>query len=85
MIFDWTIIYNDGNEITAIKNSEKEWNDAPDENVQYVICTYNGYRKAICGQDEYTIPETGAKIKYGKLISDEQWALTRQFMIYGDY
>jgi len=85
MQFDWTIIYHDGNEITVIKDSDKEWNDAPDENVQYLICDYNGYRKAIAGLDEYTIPMSGTKTKYGKLLSDKEWARTRQFMIYGDY
>jgi hypothetical protein len=85
MIFDWTIIYNDGNGITVIKESDEEWDKAPDDNVQYVMCNYGGFREAISGLDEYTIPVPGTNIKYGKLISDEQWALTRQFMIAGNY
>lgn len=85
MIFDWTIIYNDGNGISVVKNSDETWDKAPDDNVQYVICKYGNRRVAISGLDEYTIPEPGSKTKYGKLISDEEWANTRQFMIYGDY
>lgn len=85
MIFDWTIIYNDGNGITVIKDSDEEWDKAPDENVQYVICNYNNRKIAVSGLDEYTIPVPGTETKYGKLISDEEWALTRQFMIYGNY
>jgi len=85
MKFEWTIIYNDGNGITVIKESEMNWNDAPKENVQFLLCDYHGYRKAISGLDEYTIPIPDCKPKLGKLISDKEWALTRQFMIYGKY
>jgi len=85
MIFDWTIIYNDGNGITVVKNSDITWDEAPDDNVQYVMCQFAKHRVAVSGRDEYTIPEPRTKTKYGKLISDEEWVKTRQFMIYGDY
>ena len=85
MIFDWTIIYNDGNGITVIKESEVDWDNAPDENVQYLICDFKGHRHVVSGRDEYNIPVPKTKTKYGKLISDKEWALTRQFMIYGKY
>lgn len=85
MIFDWIIIYNDGNGITVVKSSDETWDNAPDYNVQYVICDYGNHKKSISGLDEYTIPQVGTTVKYGKLISDEQWAKTRQFMIYGNY
>jgi len=85
MHLSWTIIYNDGNGITVLKESEEGWNEAPDDNVQYLILENGMNKQVISGLDEYTLPEHNTNTKYGKLISAEQWALTRQFMIYGDY
>ncbi len=85
MDFMWTIIYNDGNGISVVKSSEQTWNQAPSQNVQYVLYNYRRFTKAISGLDEYRIPEPQTSPKFGKLISDEEWARTRQFMIYGNY
>ncbi len=85
MNFEWTIIYNDGNGISVSKGTEQTWNQAPNQNVQYVLYDYGNLITAISGLDEYSLPEPASAPKFGKLISDEEWALTRQFMIYGSY
>ncbi len=85
-MIDWIVIYNDGNNITTSSSKRSAWNQAPSNNVQYLILVNClGHRKAIGGLDEYNINEQGSNRKFGFLLSKEEFKKTRNFMIYGDY
>lgn len=83
---DWILIYNNGNTISVEKSKNKEWNQAKQTEVQFLIIVKpNGLRHAITGMDNYNIPEPNSNAKQGSFISDAEYKRTRDFMIYGDY
>jgi len=83
---DWILIYNDGTNISVVKSQDVNWNNAPQNNVQFkIIIKCNGHRKITTGRDEYFIKEPNSNKKFGSFISDAEYRRTRHFLIYGDY
>lgn len=79
-MINWSIIYNDGITISKANSLEKNWNDAPSENVQFVSIWYGHYRRIFSGSNFYNISEPNAVKKSGKLISEQDFQKSREEM-----
>lgn len=82
---EWLLIYHDGNEMSVVSDTQQLWNDAPVQNVQALITRKKNYYQITQGIDEYLLDYPNSNVKFGKLITDEQWREIRNYIARGKW